>query len=172
MDGDINNFEFFFKTATYNIIELKGLNRCIILNLEERRRELEQKRSVVDHLELNLENLQYKEAFLNREISACKDLETPGLNEIEKELKVDLGTKVYVGNLDEVHERTVLTLHQEKADRVSTQDRLHELLLVDKRTLDQLERKRKFVDDMPSKMLSVINAAAELQAHFETIGKD
>ena len=66
-----------------NVIELKSLNRCVILNLEERRRELEQKKTVVDQLQLNLENLQYKEAFLNREISACQDLATPCLNEIE-----------------------------------------------------------------------------------------
>ena len=152
-----------------NVIELKSLNRCVILNLEERRRELEQKKTIVDQLQLNLENLQYKEAFLNREISACQDLATPCLNEIEKELKMDLGTRMYVDSLNEVHEKTVSILQQEKVDRVETQERLHELLLEDKRTLDRLERKRKFVDDLPSKMLSVVAATAELQAHFTTL---
>lgn len=152
-----------------NVIELKSLNRCVILNLEERRRELEQKKTIVDQLQLNLENLQYKEAFLNREISACQDLATPSLNEIEKELKMDLGTRMYVDSLNEVHEKTVSILQREKVDRVETQDRLHELLLEDKRTLDRLERKRKFVDDLPSKMLSVVAATAELQAHFTTL---
>lgn len=152
-----------------NLIELKSLNRCIILSLEERRKELEQKRSIVDQLQLNLENLQYKEAFLNREISNCKDLSTPNMNEIEQELKIELGTKKFVENMEQVHLRTEEVLRQEKEDRVEAQKKLQELLLEDKRTLDELDRKRKFVDDLPAKMDIVVAATAELQAHFSTI---
>lgn len=152
-----------------NIIEIKTLQRSITLSLEDRRRQLEKKRSLLDQLQLNLENLQYKEAFLNREIRSCKDIATPHTLEIEKELQIKLGTTVFSDNLEAINLDTKVILDQEKADRIKTQEVLENLLTEDRKTLELLDRKRKFVDDLPGKVDAVKEAISDLQNHFTSV---
>mmetsp|Transcript_20754 Transcript_20754/g.28562 ORF Transcript_20754/g.28562 Transcript_20754/m.28562 type:complete len:196 (-) Transcript_20754:46-633(-) len=163
------DFDTFYSKSTSNLIEIKTLARYIHLKVEERKKISDQKRNIVDLLQLSLENLQYKEAFLRREIKACRDLATPCLNEIEKELNMQLGTTIYHEDIEATNDNTMALLRKEKEDRKLDMNRLEELNNESKKKLDQLDKKRKFLDELPTKIDQLKAATTDLRQHFTTI---
>ena len=163
------DFDTFYSISSSNLIELKTLARYIHLKVEERKKVSDQKRNIVDKLQLSLENLQYKEAFLRREIRTCRDLTTPCLNEIETELNMQLGATIYHEDIEATNENTMALLKKEKEDRKLDLNRLEELNNESKKKLEQLDRKRKFLDELPTKIDLLKAATNDLRQHFTTI---
>lgn len=121
---------------------------------------------MVDKLKLTYENLLYKQAYLQREIRACKDLATPSLSEIEKELGQTLATHEYSAQLSEVNSQALELLEQERVSRVETEKVLDSLKEKRNEALKTLDRKRKFLDEVPSKVEVISALAKELDTQF------
>ncbi len=124
------------------------------------------KKNTVDKLQLNLENLMYKQSYLRKEIRNCQDLATPNLTEIEKEQGCQLGTTIHTNLLNEVHEQTIAALNAEKDARIAAQKSLVDLEEQCRAALERLDKKRKFVDDLPAKLKLIKTATADLEIQF------
>jgi hypothetical protein len=148
-------------------VKIKTQNRQIYLALEERRNELETKKGVVDMLKLNYENLLYKQAYLQREIRACKDLATPNLSEIEQELGQKLATHDFSERLAEINEKALSQLETERQARMQTEGVLAKMKDTRDDALKKLDRKRKFLDELPGKIDAISQLAKELEGQFE-----
>ena len=159
----------YYKKSSIGLVKAKALNRTVYLALEEKRSEIDAQKGVVDRLQLSYENLLYKQAYLQREIRACKDLATPNLSEIEKELGRALGTTVFSNRLAEINAAAIESLKQEQASRVETEESLSKLKEVRNEALKKLDKKRKFLDDLPVKIESISAAANEIQKQFSEI---
>lgn len=150
-------------------MHIKGLNRKVYLDLEDKRKEIEEKKGVVDRLQLTYENLMYKQAYLQREIRACKDLATPNLTEIEKELRTSLATTAFSDKLTEIHRSALDSLQKEQEARIETEKVLETLKVTRDSELKRLDRKRKFVDEVSAKVDLMSTAARELQDQFSCV---
>jgi len=149
---------------------MKSLNRQIYAALDDRRSQNEKKKVDLDKLQLNYQNLLYKQAYLKREIRACKDLSTPHLNDIEREIGKQLGTTVYSDNLESINEAAKRALEEEKTARVNTDQELKRLKEQRNEALKRLDRKRKFMDDLPAKVEIMASTAKELSTQFQEVG--
>jgi chromosome segregation ATPase len=149
-------------------VKIKTQNRQIYLALEEKKNELETKKGVVDMLKLNYENLLYKQAYLQREIRACKDLATPNLSEIEQELGKKLAAYDFSDRLSEVNENALSQLETERQARMETEGTLVKMKETRDEALKKLDRKRKFLDELPGKIEAISNLAKELEAQFDS----
>ncbi len=154
------------------LIKLKTLNRDLQIATDNKRKEIELKKNAVDKLQLNLENLLYKQSYLKRDIRTCKDIATPNLIEIEKELGTPLGTTEYTESLAVVHQKTLTALKQEKEARIATRRNLDEVTAKSKLALEQLDKKRKFVDELPAKLKLIKAATVDLETQFAAIQED
>ena len=161
----------YYKKCGINLVKVKALNRKIYSELEERRNVIEAKKGIVDKLQLNYENLLYKQAYLQREIRACKDLATPNLTEIEQELGRALGTSVFSEDLVEINSKAIAALKAEQSARLETEETLTKLKDTRNEALKKLDRKRKFVDELPAKIESISAAANAISAQFVDIQK-
>lgn len=153
-------------------MQIKALNRKVYQELEERRSQLEAKKGVVDMLQLSYENLLYKQAYLQREIRACKDLATPNLTEVEKELGKHLASTEFADNLADINSQAIASLEAEKMARIETEVILSGLKETRDAALKKLDRKRKFIDDLPSKIDRINNTVKDVQSQFGAIGSD
>lgn len=152
-------------------MRIKAQNRRVYLGLEEKRNELEAKKGTVDMLKLNYENLLYKQAYLQREIRACKDLATPHLAEIEKELGQTLTTHTYSSELEDVNRKALELLESERQSRVETEKVLDALKETHNEALKKLDRKRKFLDELGPKVEVISNLANDLSTQFGLVNK-
>ena len=159
----------FYKKSAVGLIRLKILNRAVHLKLDSQRKELESKKSNMDKFQLQLENLRYKEAYLSREIGECKNLLTPNLEEIEKELGKQLGTTVYSDKLEETSSSTTQQLTDEMKSRIVTQDDLQEIDRNCKKAIEALDTKRKFLDELPVKITKLKAETTQLRKAFSTV---
>mmetsp|Transcript_26720 Transcript_26720/g.44665 ORF Transcript_26720/g.44665 Transcript_26720/m.44665 type:complete len:248 (-) Transcript_26720:207-950(-) len=167
--GEDNNKEYYRNTSV-SIVKMKSLNRQIYAALDDRRSQNEKKKVDLDKLQLNYQNLLYKQAYLKREIRACKDLSTPHLNDIEREIGKQLGTTVYSDNLESINEAAKRALEEEKTARVNTDQELKRLKEQRNEALKRLDRKRKFMDDLPAKVEIMASTAKELSTQFQEVG--
>ena len=149
------------------MLKIKNLNRQIYLTLEEKRSEIEARKSIVDKMKLNYENLLYKQAYLQREIRACKDLATPNLTEIEKELDQELATHQYSNNLNEVNTNALELLEKERISRTESEAILVNLKETRNIALKKLDKKRKFLDELPGKIETINALAKDLEVQFD-----
>lgn len=150
-------------------MQIKALNRKVYQELEDRRSQIEAKKGVVDMLQLSRENLLYKQAYLQREIRACKDLSTPNLLEVEKELGKQLASTVFSDNLDEVNRQATILLEAERQARIETEQVLSSLKETRDAALKKLDRKRKFIDELPGKIEQISNTVKEIQAQLASV---
>lgn len=148
---------------------MKALNRKIYLALDDRRKDIEAKRDIVDKLQLQYENLLYKQSYLQREIQTCKDLDTPNLVAIEKELARPLASAVFSENLEAVTVNTMETLKAEQEARVEAKKHLESLKETRDQAIKECDKKRKFMDDLPSKLIKIQLSTMELQTQFQDI---
>lgn len=111
----------------------------------------------------------YKQAYLQHEISECKDVKTPNLIEIEKELNLKLGTIVYKDNLNKINEETILVIKQDEIDRVEMSEHLEELRKESELAVNKLDKKRKFNDEFIVKLEPIANAMYTQYAQFDAV---
>jgi hypothetical protein len=160
------------KKSSIGLIKLKSLNRGIQLALDERRKEVELKRARVDSLQLTLENLRYRESYLQKDIASSKSLVTPHLTQIEKELQQPLGTLIYTENIKEVNDETIETLKNEQRVRIDTLQKLEETTKNNSTAEDIFDKKRKFMDDLPLVTDKIEKEASALHSHLSLVFTD
>lgn len=152
------------------LAKLKNINRSLHLKLDEQRKELEAKKTNVEKLQLNYENLLYKKQHLKREIQICKSLDTPNLDSIEKERKEEITLKHFEEDLWEKHHpRSMHLLAEEKQLRLADMDTLKAKEQQCQEYQDTLDKKRKFIDSFPEKLSVIKKYITDLKQEFVTI---
>lgn len=121
-------------------------------------------------LKLKLENVLYKKAYLQREIRVLKDFSTPELNAVEKEIgrplaAVDSSSSGALSNIEMIAKDV---MNKEIIEREETSKRLDQLTAVKVSKEEVLDKKRKFLDDIPLRMSLVKASTADIQAQFDT----
>ena len=139
------------------------------MSLEAKRKDVELQKERVDRLNLVLENLLYKQAYLRREIRLCKDLSTPNLFDVEKETLQQLGATQYHENLQTHHEESLSTLELEMKERSNMEAQLKGLRQKHQAIIDKLDKKRKFLEELPTRVAIVKAASADIQNQFSQV---
>jgi len=150
-------------------MKIKTIQHNLYTLLEHKNAIIESKKNNVDQLQLSYENLLYKQAYLQREIRACKDLPTPNLIEIENELNLKLGTIVYTDKLQEIMEQAMLAIKQDEIDRTEMGTYLEELIKESESAVSILDKKRKFNDEFLTKIEPIAVAMNTQYAQFDTV---
>lgn len=148
-------------------MKLKSLNRLIYTSLETKRNEVELHKEKVDKLQLKLENLLYKQAYLGREVRECKDLQTKNLSKIESDINQTLSIKEFTNQLIEQHSNILNTLTIEREERKKKQNILEDLKLVQQENIDFLHKKRKCLEDINPKVQQIKSSTLELKKTLE-----
>jgi hypothetical protein len=157
-----------YKRAAVATIKLKHFNREIQQALEQKRNEVEKEKEVVEMLKLKLENVLYKKAYLQREIRVLKDFTTPELNAVEKEIGRPLAAVDFsAGTLASIETAAKEVLQREIIDREETFKKLELLTTIKAGKEEVLDKKRKFLDDIPLRMNLVKASTADIKAQFD-----
>lgn len=162
----------YFQQCMVQLARLKMQSRTLHLDLDTERRQREVRRTHVDQLQLTHENLLYQRAHVQREIEKCKDLPTPNIDEIQREMGCALGTVVFVDNLEEINQRTLAALESEKEARISMKRKLDALEADHAKGLEELQRKRKYLDDIPDQVGKIRATSKELAEDLTSIVKE
>ena len=149
-------------------IKLKHFNREIQQALEQKRNEVEKEKEVVEMLKLKLENVLYKKAYLQREIRVLKDFTTPELNAVEREIGRPLAAVDFsAGTLASIETAAKEVMQREIIDREETFKKLELLTSIKAGKEEVLDKKRKFLDDIPIRMNLVKASTADIKAQFD-----
>lgn len=147
-------------------------SRVLHLDLDAERRLRENRRTNVDQLQLTHENLLYQRAHIQREIEKSKDLPTPNIDEVQREMGCSLGTTVFVENLDEINAQTIQTLQAEKEARTEMKRQLDALEKQHAKGAEELQRKRKYLDDIPDQVAKIRGTSKDLAEDLTAIVKE
>lgn len=151
---------------------LKMQSRSLHLDLDTERRQREVRRTHVDQLQLTHENLLYQKAHIQREIEKCKDLPTPNIDEVQREMGTSLGTTIYVENLEEINSQTIKALMGEKEARIAMKQQLETLEETHAKGAEELQRKRKYLDDIPDQVAKIRGTSKDLAEDLTSIVKE
>eukprot|EP01031_Cornospumella_fuschlensis_P035526 gene35527-43074_t len=157
----------FYEVSGLALMKLKVIARDLYSKLDENRKSLEARKAAIDKLQLTYENVLYRKAYLKREIQTCKDLATPNLDDIERELGQKLGTLVYSDNLEGITENTIELLNAEMESRKTLKRSLDSLQKERQALQEKLEKKRKFLAEVPRKVATLKAAALDLKTFLE-----
>ena len=151
-------------------MELKAINRKIYSELDQKKKEVDMKRENVDRLLLFYENLKYKQSYLRRQIKICKDLSTPKLNSIEKDIDQVIGATTFstMEELQIQHDRAQELLEAEADKRKKMQSVQVDLQCKHQAIVEKVDKKRKFLEELPTRVATVKAATADLQHQFST----
>lgn len=127
------------------MIRLKSASRSLHVILEDKRKIVEARKLKLDSLQLKLENLLYKQAHLEREISICRNLSTPFTSIVEKDMSMKLSTSSFTDDIWSYHDRIIEMLKQEKLDRINLQTTLEQRQAELQKYGDALEKKESFL---------------------------
>ena len=123
---------------------------------------------MVETLKLQLENVLYKKAYLQREIRVLKDYTTPELNAVEREIGRPLAAiDSSTDDLSAIEAAAKDVMNGEIVDREETSKRLEQLVLTMVSKEEVLDKKRKFLDDIPLRLNLVKASTADIQAQFD-----
>lgn len=123
---------------------------------------------MVETLKLQLENVLYKKAYLQREIRVLKDYTTPELNAVEREIGRPLAAiDSSTDDLSAIEAAAKEVMNGEIVDREETSKRLEQLVLIMASKEEVLDKKRKFLDDIPLRLNLVKSSTADIQAQFD-----
>jgi hypothetical protein len=149
-------------------MKLKHFNREIHHALEKKRKQVDEEKEMVEILKLKLENVLYKKAYLQREIKVLKDFTTPELNAVEREIGRPLAAVDYLSTLElsAIETSAVLVMKEEIQEREETSKKLEELVVISSSKEDVLDKKRKFLDDIPLRMAAVRASTTDIQVQF------
>lgn len=149
-------------------IKLKHFNREIQQALEQKRKEVEKEKETVEMLKLKLENVLYKKAYLQREIRVLRDFTTPDLNAVEKEVgRLLAAVEFSAKSLSDIELEAKAVMHGEIIEREETSKKLEQLTAIKASKEETLDKKRKFLDDIPLRMTLVKASTADIQAQFD-----
>lgn len=155
---------------------LKSALRSVYLASDAHRKEVDSAKEKVDKSNLALENLLYRQAYLRREIRTCKDLSTPNLSAIEDEIKDELEEKLgaieFREDLSSFHERSMTLLQKEMDQRESMQSILQSRKQKQQQSIEKLDKKRKFLEELPTRVAFVKAATGDLQNQFTLAMQD
>jgi len=152
------------------MIDLKGSSRRLHIILEGKKKIADEEKLKVDDLQLKLQNLLYKQAYLEREIKTCQSLPTPSLNALEQELQTSLKANGYSNDLIKIHDDIVDKLYDEKLLRISTQSTLEQAKSRLQCSEEVFEKKRKCIEvDLPAKVMAVENATSDISLIFKQL---
>lgn len=151
-------------------MKLKHFNREIHQALEKKRKQVDEEKETVEVLKLKLENVLYKKAYLQREIKVLKDFATPELNAVENEIGRPLAAVDYLSTLEllEIETSAAFVMKEEIREREETSKKLEELVIISSSKEDVLDKKRKFLDDIPLRMASVRASTIDIQVQFDS----
>ena len=108
-------------------------------------------RALVDEKLLQLENLNYKRAYLRRQIAMTKDHNMPEIAAVEKELGCpnDLTLSKYTEDIQDVKSSVIQRLKEELYDRQAQKTELEGKEAEFRAVNDVLLGKRKFIEELP-----------------------
>ena len=154
--------------AALLFLDLKSFNRQIFTTLEKKRKEIESEKEKIEKLLLFYENLKYKQSYLHKQIRICKDLYTPNLNTIQNEMNTKLGTNTYTNQetLTEINQNSVNLLENEITLRQNMQITLNELEVKYNKSVEKLDKKRKFIDELPTRVSIIKSSTVDLHTQF------
>ena len=156
------------QNAPVLFLDLKSLNREIFTTLEKKRKHIESEKEKIEKLLLFYENLKYKQSYLHKQIRICKDLYTPNLNTIQNEMNTKLGTNTYTNQetLTEINQNSVNLLENEITLRQNMQITLNELEVKYNKSVEKLDKKRKFIDELPTRVSIIKSSTVDLHTQF------
>ena len=174
MQNDSKTKSTLYRKAGLTLLKLKSSNRDIFSQHEANTKLLEEKKEKVDKLLLFYENLKYKQSHLRRLIRLSKDLKTPSLTDIENELNTSIGVTEYrtMEDLQRTHEEALELLESELKQRVELEKSLKSLEKNYQTVVEKLDLKRKFLEELPTRMTVLKSSATEIQAQFAAVSRD
>jgi uncharacterized protein (DUF342 family) len=112
-------------------------------------------------------------AYLQREIRICQDLSTPNLNEVEGEIGRPLAALEFTTGEDLAGAEAAAkeALAEELKAREESVAQLSALRSSLQSREEVLDKKRKFIDDLPTRVTAVKTATTELQNQFDAATK-
>lgn len=140
--------------------------------LDIKRKEVDASKDKVDRLHLELENWQYQQGYLKREIRLCKELSTPMLASVETELECKLAATEHVDDLATKHTEAMDVLDREMKEREQMQKHLDSLNRKLQQNSDKLEKKRKFLEEFPTRIAPLKTAAVEMEKLFTPVQQE
>lgn len=159
--------ERFHLQCMIHLAKLKTLNRTIHKTIDEERKQLETKKTELEKLQLNYENLVYKKNYLLREVHQCKDISTPHLQKIEEERGHSIGTLVYEANLfPELHEAALREISEEQEQRRAMEEEYQRQQQLYAEKMEELDRRRKFLEEFPKKVSAIRASTVDLGKEF------
>jgi THO complex subunit 5 len=156
----------FYKFSVLTLARLKILNRDLHLDIDSQRKDLNNRKISLEKLQLSYENLLYEKAHLMRQIEATKDLSTPHLDEIARERGHRVEILTYQENLEELEKRSLEELEEEMNERIATKKVLDTLEDKSKSLNEVLDKKRRFMDDLPKKIAHIRSTTMDLSQQF------
>jgi len=160
-------------TGAVLLVRLKQEQRDLFSKLEEKRRFVDVQRDSVDKKLLQLQNLNYKRAYLKRQIKAARDHSIPAIKAVEDELGIHGGLTIieYNESIDgkkgEILEELSSEVERRRVMRAELEAKEAELRTV----IEILDKKRKFVEALPSKIGVILDSATEVKTSFENVSK-
>lgn len=150
------------------MVRLKNWQRSLFLKLDAKRRMVETQRDRVDKKLLQLENLNYKRAYLRRQINITKDHTSAEVASVEDELgqRGDFTISTFTEDIEHRHEGILNMLHSENELRQQQRNELDAKEAELRTVMEILEKKRKFIDEIPAKISVIIQSASEVQLYF------
>lgn len=145
------------------------LNRELHINIANERKELDSAKTTMEKLQLSYENLLYEKSYLQREIEQCRDLRTPHLDEIAKERGHRVETLEYCEELDALHTVALAELESERQERLAMKRILEEKEEEAKVLNAVIDKKRRFMDDLPLKIAHIRGTTMELSRQFDEV---
>lgn len=187
-DNRLTNYD----SASQLLIKLKTLNRFYYSKLDKQRLDVEKCKESVDKKRLHLENLLYEVEHWNREINVTKKLDTPQLSKLENDLNNSSSGDALTGvaggannsseimslcqygslegpSLEAKNDEYLTIIQKEKERREELREILNKKQLQQYKMSERLIKKRKFLEELPTRVSSINSIARTLQPHFEQI---
>jgi hypothetical protein len=153
------------------LLRMKAGNREAMALLERREAAVAAQRERNDQARLRLENLLYRQAYLAREIRACDDFSASAAATVEKELGGEpLLQQTHTADLAARHKRSLNRLAEEFESRRDKRAALAELRAAHAEETSALDKKRRFLEELPSRLKDVAAAVAQVEQHALSSG--
>lgn len=97
---------------------------------------------------------------------------TPNLNYVEKEVGHRLGAVEFSNQLSSIHENAILALRVEQEERIARQSELDALYVEVELFNEKLDKKRKFIDDLPAKLQIIAVSTVKLNSQYAALKEE
>ena len=141
--------------------------RLIQVSVEERRREVQDRRKAMEIHQLKLQNLLYEKNHLLEEIARCQGFETTELNKLQHLGFPPPGSNHIIS--PEEHQRQLNALAQEIEYRKSMQQQLKEMKAKAQVFKTTTASKKEFLDGLPDRLVDLEKATEPLQQYMNIV---